>query len=366
MFKSIDKNSTKRKMINYLDDCTRAKIIEVIKAINDLPEEKYPYVLNISGSKFDLIYQLSSSRLLTPQILYRAISKANSDKNTKMKIPRTKPQSIKISDEDYYKVQRYGELLDPNDSRADRTDLSILNLDIPIDLLLKRIGNFYKLKDDQSSGVTNLPILFSGPSGAGKTNLIYKIAKEANKKVLATSASSFLDTLVGDTEKNIRSVFNLCEKYDWIIFIDEIEGLIHSRAQASKNWELTQVNEFLIRMEGFNGICIVATNYPQIIDSAFNRRMTIKVEFNFMKDEMKLPYIKKKFQRILLKQDDYGEAIRDLDRLKFITPGDIEAVYRKLILDDEFISLRKVIKELESEISKKKHALASFNKVGLA
>ena len=79
-----------------------------------------------------------------------------------------------------------------------------------------------------------------------------------------------------------------------------------------------------------------------------------------------MPYIKKKFQRLLLKQDDYGQEIRDLQRLKFITQGDIEAVYRKLILDDEVIELSKIIKEIESEISKKKHALSSLNKVGLS
>jgi len=353
-------------MIDFLENCTKEEIIQFIKAINDMPDEKYPYILNISGNKFDLTYQMSSCRLLTPKIIYRAIIQARSELNKEPAIEKTKSATKKIDDEDDYKLQRYGEILDAKDGKAEETDLSILNLDTPIDLLIKRIKNFYKLKKDKNTGVSNLPILFSGPSGAGKTNLIYKIAKETNKKVLMTSASSFLDSHVGETEKNIKNIFNICEKYHLILFIDEIEGLIQSRSQATKGWELTQVNEFLIRMERFSGICIVATNIPQIIDSAFNRRMTLKVEFNFMKDETKWPYIKKKFHRILSKEPGYSQAIHELERIKYVTPGDIEAVYKKLILDDETIGLGKVIKEIELEISKKKHSLISYSKVGLA
>jgi len=171
MSKRIDSNLTKRSLINYLENSTRDEIIKTIRVINDFSGNKYPYILNVTGSKFDLVYQLSFDRLITQEILFRAIQRNQKSEKRTTPTKRVLSELAKIDDEDVYKVQRYGELLDPNDSRADRTDLSILNLDIPIELQLKRVKNFYKLKEDPSSGITNLPILFSGPSGARKTNL---------------------------------------------------------------------------------------------------------------------------------------------------------------------------------------------------
>ncbi len=349
----INNDSSKNEMLDWLEDEPREEILSVINLIND--GNDYDYKLNISGTKNDLINELLN---VPKNVIWNAIDEVfpdcdsddededeeNSDQYDKDK-PSGSRQSSKKSEE--------FNLVQPRDIALNSFDLKILNLDQDPDQLLRRIENFYKLRSSDF-GFHNLTVLLSGPSGAGKTHLIRFLSKRLNKPVMFLSASSFLSKYVGETEQNTKKIFEYAEKHDCIVFIDEIEGLLQSRASADNSWELTQINELLVRLEKFKGVCIGATNLYQSLDAAFYRRFTLKIEFSFMKKEVRWQYVKNKFYQILNSEMDSGvEEL--LKNIEYLTPGDIESVYRRLILDGVKYSGKAIVKEIEREVSLKKH-----------
>jgi len=124
-------------------------------------------------------------------------------------------------------------------------------------------------------------ILFSGQSGLGKTLAAQALANELEMKIKIATASDFLSMFVGGTEKNIKSLFNSAEAKKELLFIDEVEGLLHSRDISQRSWETTQINEFLKAVENFKGILVCATNNPEMMDTAFSRRFLFNIKFTF-------------------------------------------------------------------------------------
>lgn len=121
--------------------------------------------------------------------------------------------------------------------------------------------------------------LLSGPPGTGKTLFAQAAANELGLKIRIANASDFLSMWVGGTEKNVKQIFQDCEKNNELLFIDEVEGLFFSREQANKSWEITQINEFLKAVENFKGVLVCATNNPKAIDYAFGRRFLFHINF---------------------------------------------------------------------------------------
>ncbi len=343
------KNS-RDEMLDWLEEEPKEDIIEVINWIND--GDDYSYRLPVSGSKADLIEALSE---VPKRVLWDAIDEVFPDADEEddeeyddeedKEQPRRARQSSRNSDE--------FSVVHPKDITLHSFDLKLLNLDQDPEQLLRRIENFYNFRT-RDLGIHNLTVLFSGPSGAGKTHLIRFLSKRLNRPVMFLSASSFLSKYVGETEQNTKKIFDYAEKNDCIVFIDEIEGLLQSRAGADNSWELTQVNELLVRLEKFKGVCIGATNLYQSLDPAFYRRFTLKIEFSFMKKEVRWQYVKNKFHQIL---NPASSSIAEdlLKNINHLTPGDIESVYRRLILDGVKYSANDIISEIEREVALKKH-----------
>lgn len=164
----------------------------------------------------------------------------------------------------------------------------------------------------------SISLLLYGPPGTGKTEYAREIANSLNKKLHMTSASNFLSMWVGGTEANISSTFRKCAENGDVLFIDEVEGLFLSRDNASKSWELTQVNEFLKQIEIFKGILIVATNMKEKLDPAFSRRFLIHVPFEYPKQETR-EKILKRFTGNILKNSE----IIDISKKYIFSPGEV-------------------------------------------
>jgi len=149
---------------------------------------------------------------------------------------------------------------------------------------IMQVVQYYKKNSDKErnpilpQGTT---VLFSGPSGVGKSLAAQAIANELGLKIRTTTASDFLSMFVGGTEKNIKSLFSSAEAKKELLFIDEVEGLLHSREISQRSWETTQVNEFLKAIENFKGLLICATNNPEMMDFAFSRRFLFNIKFEF-------------------------------------------------------------------------------------
>lgn len=127
--------------------------------------------------------------------------------------------------------------------------------------------------------------LFYGPSGTGKSLAATLIGQELNKDVYRIDLSSVISKYIGETSKNLNSLFNLAEDKDWILFFDEGDALFAKRTDTSKTTNANaqygnqDVAFLLQRIENYNGLVIVATNFRQNIDDAFKRRFQTMIHF---------------------------------------------------------------------------------------
>ena len=203
-------------------------------------------------------------------------------------------------------------------------------------------------------------ILLSGPPGTGKTEFVKYLASVLHTKVNVRMGSDLLSMWVGGTEKNIRNAFAEAEAEHAILFLDEIDGLVQSRAGAHASWEVTQVNELLHQMENFDGVMIGATNFIRNLDGAIHRRFTFKLEFDYLDDAGKILFFEKMFHCLLS-----PEAKARLCRIPNLAPGDFRTVRQSLFYYGGEISNAQRLDALEREAAAKKTgAFAPANPIG--
>ena len=124
--------------------------------------------------------------------------------------------------------------------------------------------------------------LFHGPPGTGKTLLACVLANELGMEMYRVDLSSIVSKYIGETEKNLARVFDAASNGQAIIFFDEADSLFAKRTEVKSSvdrYANLEVNYLLQRMENFEGVTILTTNYIQSIDDAFQRRIRFKVEF---------------------------------------------------------------------------------------
>ena len=162
-------------------------------------------------------------------------------------------------------------------------NVDVLNLSQPPERILHAVAHHIATAQAGSnvSGrqVGGLRILFYGMPGTGKTELARQVAERVGCKLDIRRASDILSPYVGEAEKNIAAMFNEAEDSGDILLIDEADAFLYDRSRAHRSWEITQVDEFLTRMEEFRGVLICTTNLLGSLDRAVIRRFQLKVEF---------------------------------------------------------------------------------------
>lgn len=162
-------------------------------------------------------------------------------------------------------------------------NVDVLNLSQPPERILHAVAHQIATAQAGSnvSGrqVGGLRILFYGMPGTGKTELARHVAERVGCKLDIRRASDILSPYVGEAEKNIAAMFNEAEDSGDILLIDEADAFLYDRGRAHRSWEITQVDEFLTRMEEFRGVLICTTNLLGSLDRAVIRRFQLKVEF---------------------------------------------------------------------------------------
>jgi AAA+ superfamily predicted ATPase len=125
--------------------------------------------------------------------------------------------------------------------------------------------------------------LFYGPSGTGKTLTATLIGKEFGRSVYRIDLSQVVSKYIGETEQNLEKIFNLAENKDWILLFDEADALFGKRTSTKSSndrYANQEVSYLLQRVEQFNGLVILTSNFKNNIDDAFLRRFNSIVAFS--------------------------------------------------------------------------------------
>jgi ATPase family associated with various cellular activities (AAA) len=127
-----------------------------------------------------------------------------------------------------------------------------------------------------------LKVLFSGTSGTGKTMTAGVIARSVGLELYKIDLSSVVSKYIGETEKNLETIFRAAHGSNAILFFDEADALFGKRSEvkdAHDRYANIEVAYLLQRIEAHEGVVILATNLSKNIDEAFARRMHTVIEF---------------------------------------------------------------------------------------
>ena len=137
---------------------------------------------------------------------------------------------------------------------------------------------------EQSNRGLGLSALFSGPSGTGKTLAAEILASELRLDLFRIDLSAVVSKYIGETEKNLRRVFDAAEEGGAVLLFDEADALFGKRSEVKDSHDRyanVEISYLLQRMEAYRGLAILTTNMKQALDPAFLRRLRFIVQFPF-------------------------------------------------------------------------------------
>lgn len=136
-----------------------------------------------------------------------------------------------------------------------------------------------------------LSVLFYGPPGTGKTMAAQVMANELGLDLYRIDISQMVSKYIGETQKNISSLFEKAKDINAILFFDEADSLFAKRSEAKDSNDRNanaETAHLLQKLEDYEGIAILATNYLNNIDDAFKRRIKFIIHIAFPETEVRL------------------------------------------------------------------------------
>jgi len=136
----------------------------------------------------------------------------------------------------------------------------------------------------KSSRGLGISALFHGPSGTGKTMAAEVLARELDLDLYRIDLSQVVNKYIGETEKNLRRVFDAADAGGAILLFDEADTLFGKRSEVKDSHDRyanIEVGYLLQRMESYRGLAILTTNLKSVLDSSFLRRIRFAVQFAF-------------------------------------------------------------------------------------
>jgi SpoVK/Ycf46/Vps4 family AAA+-type ATPase len=191
---------------------------------------------------------------------------------------------------------------------------------------------------------------FRGPPGTGKTLAANWMSKILNKQLMVVRYDQIQSMWIGGTEKHIQRVFKIASIKKAVLFFDEADAIALSRENLGRSWEMSTVNTLLKELERYEGVCIFATNFHEKYDKAFERRLTMHIDFELPTQKQRIQILDKHLPK---KARDKNLNLDSLD-LSLMSGGDI----KNLVLNSAGVAARD-----DSDKIKRKHiieALAIF------
>ncbi len=158
--------------------------------------------------------------------------------------------------------------------------------------------------------------VFGGPSGTGKTLAAEVIANELNLDLYRVDLSAVVSKYIGETEKNLRRVFDAAEHGAAVLLFDEADALFGKRTEVKDSHDRyanVEVSYLLQRMESYRGLAILTTNMTEAIDTAFLRRIRFLVNFPFPDESMRVELWERAFASSTPTSDLDTAALARLD-----------------------------------------------------
>ncbi|WP_137973105.1 ATP-binding protein [Pseudomonas sp. F(2018)] len=137
---------------------------------------------------------------------------------------------------------------------------------------------------DKSKRGLGIATLFWGDSGTGKTLAAEVLANTLGLALYRIDLSVVVSKYIGETEKNLRKVFDSAEELGAILLFDEADALFGKRSEVKDSHDRyanIEVSYLLQRMEAYRGLAILTTNHKAALDTAFARRLRFVVHFPF-------------------------------------------------------------------------------------
>jgi hypothetical protein len=129
-----------------------------------------------------------------------------------------------------------------------------------------------------------ISVLFSGATGTGKTMAAEVLANHLRLDLFRIDLSAVVSKWLGETEANLRRLFDAAEDGGAILFFDEADALFGKRTEVKDSrdrYANIEINYLLQRMESYGGLAILATNMKSALDQAFLRRLRMVVDFSY-------------------------------------------------------------------------------------
>jgi ATP-dependent 26S proteasome regulatory subunit len=147
----------------------------------------------------------------------------------------------------------------------------------------QKVYQTWGFKDKSNRGM-GISALFTGESGTGKTLAAEVLANELNLDLYRIDLSQVVNKYIGETEKNLRQIFDAAEGGGAILLFDEADALFGRRSEVKDShdrYSNIEVSYLLQRMEAYTGLAILTTNLKGAIDKAFMRRIRFVVPFPY-------------------------------------------------------------------------------------
>ncbi len=173
-------------------------------------------------------------------------------------------------------------------------------------VLLNDLGMAKKLKPGYRA-------LFHGSPGTGKTLTATLLGKYTGRQVFRIDLSTVVSKYIGETEKNLAALFDRAKNREWILFFDEADALFGKRTNvkdAHDRYANQEVSYLLQRVEEFDGLIILASNFKANMDEAFLRRFNAIIRFPFPKEAERVAIWRKSFP-----ENIHFEAGQDLPEM---------------------------------------------------
>ncbi|HHD75944.1 MAG TPA: ATP-binding protein [Campylobacterales bacterium] len=306
----------------------------------------YEEILNMFGG-------ISRSFYLQDEILQKIIHPNKKKNVTKLKLDKL------VEEQDLF------EYLTPT------TDLSDVVLHAKtrevLNTLIKQVDKdvFAKLKawglKDKRKGI-DARIIFYGQPGTGKTMTAVSLAKTLKRPILSFDCSKILSMYVGESEKNVRKIFDDFKtlskkaKVDPILLLNEADQFLSSRTEGVSSsvdkMHNQMQNIFLEQIEQFEGILIATTNLLDNLDKAFSRRFNYKIEFKKPGKKQR----KRLWHFMLPENADYEEGFEiDILAKYELTGGQINLIirntaYKVAVRDESVFTMQDFLEEIEKEL----------------